>query len=173
MTIFHPHWIDAEKSDEEVVKVAKIVNLIIATYVFGLEHCFISQVQSYKLYTLLIKDTSPSQGTSGLPITTKLLTITAILWVLLLQKKMEEKALDKNINKHIARLVTLSVIVAMSFVFYYLDSLNLSYIGLINFRILLNVFSVSITFSVFPPILVISSHRNLRRFALQKLNLQP
>ena len=111
---------------------------------------------------------NPTGGEQGLPISTKLLAFLAISSICILQYQIEKTGIERvSTNKQILRIVSIVVILAVGYVPWRLETKDFS--SKLQFFYILNGVISSIFISVLPPILFVTSHCYLRKFAILKI----
>ena len=111
---------------------------------------------------------NPTGGEQGLPISTKLLSFLAITSICILQYQIEKTGIERaSTNKQILRIVSIVVILAVGYVPWRLETKDFSSKWPLFY--ILNGVMISIFFSVLPPILFVTSHHYIRKFAILKI----
>ena len=162
-SIFLPNVIHFEKTDSEVIRNARITNFSAVTILFLVEHVLISSPDEASVY-LILANKNPKDGIQGLPITTKFLIFLVILSICILQYQLEKTGMkEQSINKQIIRIVSIIVILVVSYIMKYLENLNFS--SRLPLLYMTSGVMTSIFFCVFPPTLFLVSHYRLRKYA--------
>ena len=117
---------------------------------------------------MLLANKNPTEGEQGIPISTKLLSFLAISSICILQYQIEKTGIERaSTNKQILRIIAIVVILAVGYVPWRLETKDFSSKWPLFY--ILNGLISSIFFSVLPPILFVTSHHYLRRFAILKI----
>ena len=117
---------------------------------------------------MLLANKNPTEGEQGIPISTKLLSFLAISSICILQYQIEKTGIERaSTNKQILRIIAMVVILAVGYVPWRLETKDFSSKWPLFY--ILNGLISSIFFSVLPPILFVTSHHYLRRFAILKI----
>ena len=151
-----------DKFQRLIYEFAQLYKTVILFSASRLEH-----MQTTSVY-LLLANKNPTEGEQGIPISTKLLSFLAISSICILQYQIEKSGIDRaSTNKQILRIVSIVVILAVGYVPWRLETKDFSSKWPLFY--ILNGLISSFFFSVLPPILFITSHHYLRRFAILKI----
>ena len=172
--IFHRHWLDLDKTDSEIMYLAKIFNWIIFLILFCTEHLIIEEIHSSAFYQFLLNENKAPEKFRSIPKTTVVLVIIAILMIAKLQIRMEitgmKKIPPRKLKKHnkiLVRFIATLISTTISYVMYALATVELEDL----FTRLTHGCIVPIFTAVVPPALFIFNNPNMTKFAKNLLTI--
>ena len=152
-----------ERTDNEIIRVAQISNFLLVTMIFLVEHGLISSPDEASVF-LILANKNPTDGEQGLPITTTLLVIFAILSICVLQYRIEKRGLEEiSTNKQIIRVIVIIVVIVVGYIPKFLEIVDFS--SRVPLFYMLNGVLISIFFGVLPPTLFLASNLRLKKYA--------
>ena len=107
---------------------------------------------------------NPTDGGQGLPITTTLLVIFAILSICVLQYLLEKNGMEEiSTNRQIIRVIVIIVVIVIGYIPKFLEIVDFS--SRVPLFYMLNAVLISLFFGVLPPTLFLASNLRLKRYA--------
>ena len=175
LTIFHRHIFElGDRTDSQIIHLAKIINWSIFLALFCTEHLFIQEVESSAFYQFLLDKNNAPEKLRSIPKTSIVLVIIAILAIIHLQVRMEITGMKKSpkkmkkVHKNILRLIVIVVSGTISYVMYALATVELEdRFTRITHGCIVPIFTASV-----PPILFIINNPNMLKFAVKKMLLR-
>ena len=187
--IYRPCMVDLQKTDEEMIKIARCVVIITVLIPYSLEHLVIRNLKGSSTYVLLTEETGNENA--GLPITTQIEAKVALMLLAFIQLKIERDRIYHNetlpfrqklgkffcideeqpgeeFSKNTSRALAVGAIALIVILFIlnqssWLETTIADVEGISTQRILMGIFASSLAPNL-PPLMYILNHKNIVKY---------